>query len=136
MMRSRSSWRPLLLVLALLLAGCAQDDDGTQGASGPSGSQQIAEGKELYEETCALCHGVDLQGTNTGPPFMSPIYAPNHHPDGAFYAAVADGVQPHHWDFGAMPAQPNVPIQDVAAIVAYVRAQQIEAGITEDPSHP
>lgn len=54
--------------------------------------------------------------------------------DESFYAAVENGVQPHHWDFGAMPPQTSVDPEEVAAIVAYVRQQQAEAGITEDPS--
>lgn len=83
-----------------------------------------------------MCHGGDLKGTKTGPPFLSPVYAPNHHPDEAFYAAVANGVQPHHWEFGPMPAQPSVSPEDVAAIVAYIRAEQQKAGIIQDPSHP
>jgi mono/diheme cytochrome c family protein len=94
------------------------------------------EGKTLFEQTCAACHGTDLQGTTMGPPFLDPIYAPNHHPDESFYAAIENGVQPHHWDFGPMPAQPSVSADDAAAIIAYVRSEQTEAGITEDPSHP
>jgi mono/diheme cytochrome c family protein len=97
--------------------------------------QLLAEGRQQYEEACAACHGLDLKGTQAGPPFLSPIYAPNHHSDEAFFGAVAGGVQPHHWDFGPMPPQPNVSREDVEAIVAYIRARQLEAGITEDPSH-
>lgn len=111
------------------------DASGTE-RSATQNSELITEGKQLYEQTCAACHGVDLAGTKTGPPFLSPIYAPNHHPDEAFYAAVANGVRPHHWRFGLMPPQPSVSRQEVTAIIAYVRAEQQEAGITEDPSHP
>ena len=120
---------------ALLLTGCGGDggDDPEPGASGPD---LVAEGKALYEGTCAACHGKDLKGTDDGPPFLDPVYAPNHHSDEAFYAAAENGVQPHHWGFGPMPPQTSVDAGEVAAIVAYVRAQQEAAGITEDPSHP
>jgi hypothetical protein len=70
-----------------------------------------------------------------GPPFPDPIYAPNHHPDDAFRAAVAQGVAPHHWPFGPMPAQPSVDDKELEAIIAYVRDRQHAAGITHDPAH-
>jgi len=139
--RSRvASALAFLSALVLLLAGCAQDGDDAPNQESPSAeepgdSDLLAQGEALYEDTCALCHGADLEGTDTGPPFLSTIYAPNHHPDESFYAAVANGVQPHHWEFGPMPPQPAVTREQVEAIVAYIRSQQEEAGITEDPSH-
>ena len=126
------------VLMAALLAACGGggSEDGPASGDATSESSLVSDGRELYEQTCAMCHGSDLRGTDLGPPFLDPIYAPNHHPDGSFYAAVANGVEPHHWDFGAMPAQPAVAPEDVAAIVAFVRSEQEKAGITEDPSHP
>jgi mono/diheme cytochrome c family protein len=122
------------------LAACGGSDSGSDGPSRAAPAQPdsglVADGEALYQEVCSACHGEDLNGTDTGPPFLDPIYAPNHHSDEAFYAAVKNGVQPHHWDFGAMPPRPSVDPDEVAAIVAYVRDQQARAGITEDPSHP
>lgn len=118
--------------------GATQEADGGASSTEPAAreSQLVVDGQRLYEQNCAVCHGTDLKGTRTGPPFLSPIYAPNHHSDESFFAAVANGVQPHHWDFGPMPPQPSVEPEDVSAIVAYVRAQQEDKGIFEDPSHP
>ena len=128
----------LLLSTLALFGACGGGTSGSDDSAGTgsSASDLITRGKSLYAETCAVCHGSDLDGTETGPTFLSPIYAPNHHPDESFYAAVADGVQPHHWDFGAMPAQPSVGPDEVEAIIAFIRAEQEAAGITEDPSHP
>ena len=128
--------RRVSLLLILLLSGACGGDATPDAFGGDPGPDLIAQGQRLYQQNCAVCHGVDLKGTDTGPPFLSPIYAPNHHPDEAFYAAVANGVEPHHWEFGPMPAQPAVGRDDVTAIVAYVRSRQQDAGITEDPSHP
>lgn len=127
----------LLCVAAFSACGGGEpaDQESSTAPAAEANGDLAAEGEALYAETCAACHGADLQGTDTGPPFLDVIYAPNHHPDEAFYAAVENGVQPHHWDFGAMPSQPSVDPEEVAAIVAYVRQQQAEAGITEDPSH-
>ena len=138
--RTSSTARVLVLVLPLLLGACSQDSDDNPQLARPSaedsnGSELATQGKGLYEETCGVCHGLDLKGTDAGPPFLSPIYAPNHHPDESFYAAVEQGVQPHHWDFGPMPPQPAMKREQVEAIIAYVRSQQEAAGITEDPSH-
>jgi mono/diheme cytochrome c family protein len=96
----------------------------------------VAEGAVLYAAGCAVCHGSQLEGTDQGPPFLHTIYAPNHHSDEAFQRAVAVGVVPHHWQFGPMPPIPNLDRDEVAAIVAFIRAEQQAAGIIRDPTHP
>ena len=125
------------LALVAVVGACGSDSDGGSDdpSSGDAGVDLAMEGQEAFEANCAACHGEDLKGTDTGPPFLDPIYAPNHHPDEAFYGAVKNGVQPHHWQFGPMPPQPAVTEEQVAAIVSYVRFKQAEAGITNDPTH-
>ena len=123
-----------VMVVALLVGACGGSDEVADEDAGGSQNraQLVAKGKDSYEQTCAMCHGVDLRGTDIGPSFLTPIYKPDHHPDGAFYAAVANGVEPHHWEFGPMPAQPAVSPRDVAAIVAYVRSEQDKAGLIDE----
>ena len=136
LMRHRALACVVGLVLPLLFGACSEGSEEPPGTSGPSDTSEVAlDGEALFGETCAACHGEDLKGTDAGPPFLSPIYAPDHHPDEAFYSAVENGVQPHHWEFGPMPPQPTVSRDEVAAIIAYVREQQQAAGITEDPDH-
>lgn len=126
----------VVALVTALLAGCGgaattTADDANTGGSTPGATDDIelvAEGRELYEATCAACHGPDLAGTDNGPPFLDPIYAPDHHADGAFFVAAAMGVQPHHWDFGPMPRQPVEP-DEVRKIVAYVRSVQRAEGL-------
>jgi mono/diheme cytochrome c family protein len=96
----------------------------------------VAAGEALYIESCADCHGVDLLGTATGPPFLVPTYAPNHHGDEAFQRAVVAGVQPHHWNFGPMVPVEGLSRVDVSKIVTYVRSVQESEGILRDPTHP
>jgi mono/diheme cytochrome c family protein len=143
--RTQSRVAVLLTLICILAAALACGDDSDDGeasgaqtpsAAGAYDPELVAEGEAAYQQTCAMCHGDDLNGTDDGPPFLDPVYAPDHHPDEAFFAAAANGVQPHHWDFGPMPPQPDVTPDEVQAIVAYVRTQQIEAGIIEDPSQP
>lgn len=112
---------PAAIVVAVLSAcggGSESGDPAERGAALFRG-----------EATCAVCHGPDLQGTPMGPSFLDPIYAPDHHPDAAFLAAVRNGVQPHHWELGPMPALPHVDDDDVADIIAFVRREQRAAGI-------
>lgn len=102
------------------------------GSPQRSQAQLVREGKQLFEATCAACHGLDLRGTDDGPSFLDPIYAPDHHPDQSFHNAVANGVQQHHWNFGPMPPQRYADEDDVEAIIAYVRSRQRAAGIPRD----
>mgnify|MGYP000617905586 CR=1 FL=1 len=88
-----------------------------------------AQGKRLYEKHCASCHGLDLKGSDKGPPFLHPVYEPSHHGDAAFQAAVRYGSRAHHWKFGDMPPVSGVSADDAAHITAYVRQQQRQAGI-------
>ncbi len=108
---------------------------GAGTPSAPTDPDLVAAGATVYATECAACHGADLRGTGSGPPFLDPTYAPNHHSDAAFFLAVRQGVQPHHWDFGPMPPRPSLTDDDIAAVVAYIRSKQIEAGITFDPRH-
>jgi len=120
----------LLITVVLITMG---DEDAGPGVRDPDA---VAAGAVLYAENCAVCHGADLRGTETGPPFLHPYYAPNHHGDEAFQRAVLGGVVPHHWDFGPMPPVPGLTRDQVALIVEFVRSQQEAAGILSDPSHP
>lgn len=87
------------------------------------------DGRKLFAASCARCHGADGGGTTTGPPLVDPLYRPGHHPDAAFIAAVRSGVRSHHWDFGNMPAIPDLTDREVAAIIEFVRDAQARADI-------
>jgi len=109
---------PVTAAVALILTACG-------------GGGSTADGAALFTNSCASCHGEGLQGTTTGPPLLHQYYVPSHHPDEAFMRAIRQGVAPHHWDFGPMPPVPAVTEAQARAIIAYVRAQQREAGITD-----
>jgi mono/diheme cytochrome c family protein len=92
-----------------------------------------AQGKSLFLQNCASCHGSDLKGVDKGdkkgPPLLHKIYEPSHHGDAAFQLAAKNGVRAHHWPYGDMPPVPKVTPDDVAHITAYVRAEQRKIGI-------
>ncbi len=107
------------------------DTDKTQAVTVkvPDLSSVALEGKTLFEKNCLACHGKNAAGTGQGPPFINPIYRPDHHGDQAFVIAAMQGVRAHHWRFGNMPAQPQVKPDEIQKIVIYVRALQRANGI-------
>ena len=139
--QSRSRLVIVIGVLAVALVGAiafafsASQGQQVSGTAGPRDAALIAQGRALYATHCALCHGADLKGTSTGPPFLHVTYAPNHHGDESFQRAVAAGVTAHHWSFGDMPPLAHLTRDEVNAVVAFIRGQQRLNGILVDPSH-
>ena len=121
----------IALVMALSAAGCASgggDADG-RGESVDVVAPDADNGAALFAASCALCHGERGVGTQTGPPLVHQTYEPGHHSDDSFRNAMKNGVVSHHWNFGNMPARPELSDGDIEDIIAYVRAIQREAGI-------
>lgn len=106
----------------------------TNTAPSTAATGDRASGEGLFNANCAQCHGVEAAGTQSGPPLVHQYYVPSHHADGAFLLAVRNGVRPHHWNFGAMPAIRGLSDDDVTDIVAYVRDLQRDAGLIADGS--
>lgn len=106
--------------------GGSIDTTGLRSLTIPAEHQR---GLELYDQTCAVCHGEAGLGTTQGPPLIHIVYEPNHHADAAFILAAERGVRAHHWRFGDMPPQPTVTRDEVLAITAYIRWLQRQAGV-------
>lgn len=120
--------RVVVLVSSVLLGACA-GSAATPTGGATSAAPDIAAGEMLYQNNCASCHGVDLNGTDKGPPHLDIVYEPGHHADISFLLAVQRGVPQHHWDFGPMPPIDGLTPEQVDDIVAYVREKQREVGI-------
>ena len=61
-----------VVVIALALVGVAYaavsgGGDRAQAAAQDASTQDIAKGKALFDQTCATCHGLNGEGTKTGP---------------------------------------------------------------------
>ena len=100
-----------------------------KGIEIPAFNEIASAGADLFATNCASCHGPHASGTENGPPLIHKIYEPSHHGDASFYRAAANGVRPHHWQFGPMPKIEGVGEDDVTKIIAYVRALQRANGI-------
>lgn len=116
-------------ILAVVAVAGALAACGGGGAGDDAGGTDAAAGQVAFERYCISCHGAQAQGTEQGPPLVHEVYEPSHHPDDAFRQAAANGVQPHHWEFGPMPPVPAISEAEVDAVIAYVRGLQREAGI-------
>lgn len=125
-----------LMILSAGLVGCADAAPEAGTSEFATTIQQVeipaelAAGEAAFEANCAACHGTRGLGTEQGPPLIDIIYEPSHHADISFYMAVDRGVRAHHWNFGDMPALPNVEHPEVEAIVAYIRYLQRQVDIT------
>jgi len=95
----------------------------------PKTTPAINLGKTNYEAYCASCHGKTARGTDKGPTFISRIYHPGHHGDGAFYIAPKKGARAHHWKFGDMKPVAGVNDTQLQTIIEYVRAVQQANGL-------
>lgn len=119
-----------VVAAAMLVPSCGEAADTPTTPQDPA---LATAGADLYAAHCAECHGADLRGTDRGPSQLSELYAPDHHGDGAYLLAVQRGVPAHHWRFGDMPRIDGLTADDVAAIVAYVRQQQLIEGFEPYP---
>jgi len=121
----------VLIVTALLnlATGLRAQDAKSNSPREPEMTPALNLGKMNYEAYCASCHGKTTGGTDKGPTFISRIYHPGHHGDGAFFLAPKNGVRAHHWTFGDMKPVPEVNDLQLEYIVKYVRAVQKENGL-------
>ena len=85
---------------------------------------KLAKGQLLYEKYCSACHGVQLNGSDQGPPLVHPFYKPSHHNDGSIYRAALKGVKQHHWNFGNMPPVAGMTPGKMDSVVPYIRYYQ------------
>lgn len=124
---------PVGVVVAAVVVALVLTSGGSDEPPEPGSAEQLALGEEVFTQSCATCHGEGLRGGLAGPPLLHEFYAPDHHPDAAIRAAIANGVQPHHWEFAGMPPIPGLDEHEVDAVIAYIRDTQREAWGGETP---
>lgn len=96
----------------------------------PQLGETESQGQTIFEANCAACHGKNAAGREgAGPPLVHIIYEPSHHSDASFFMAAKNGVRAHHWRFGDMPPVEGISEDEIAKVIAYVRALQRENGI-------
>ena len=141
---------PKLLVAVVVIAGIFvvvnrfnNPGGGSMSSTKPGLTVAVAEpetysalardGKILFDQNCAACHGASASGSDTGPPLVHDIYNPGHHADDAFVLAARNGTRAHHWPYGDMPPIDGVNEAQARAIATYVRELQAANGIITQP---
>ncbi len=120
----------LSILFFIYISACSNSDTSGSDTPAPAAPSEFSEGEQLFNNNCAGCHGKGAKGTDRGPTFISKIYEPSHHGDGAFHMAVKRGVRAHHWNFGNMPKINGVSEEEVTKIIGYIRWIQRENGIS------
>lgn len=113
----------------MALAACGTPPETRAAFTPPPTPAAHAAGASYFGQHCVACHGAHAAGTDSGPPLVHAFYRPAHHGDQAFVLAIRQGVAAHHWRFGNMPPQPQVPDSQIGPIVGYLRWLQVAAGI-------
>ena len=117
----------------LILSACSdQPTVDVKKDAGVSEVMQLAdpdEGELIFVSRCAVCHGEAGMGSKQGPPLVHNIYRPDHHSDYSIERAVRFGVRSHHWGFGNMSPTPGLSSEDIQHLIAYIRQEQVRAGI-------
>jgi len=126
-------WLIVLFTSAAISAAIACSSPNEPTASPTSAkvdnAQSAYSGEDSFQNRCAVCHGQNAEGTQTGPPLVNRLYEIGHHPNFSFHNAVNKGVTAHHWNFGDMPPIPNVEPEEIEAIICHVRDLQRAEGI-------
>ena len=134
---SRKSWK-WWLILTLLLTACGGQSVTTNLSSEPYPTldpAQIAQGREVYRQYCAACHGPNAEGAanwaTPGPDGLYPAPPHNdaghtwHHPDRVLYETTRDGI--------GDPLRPGSPLRmpawggkltdaEIRAVVEYFKS--------------
>ena len=113
--RRHSIARPVLLMLALLVVGLGYAGVNPQRSSAETEmTQQIEEGKALFDLTCSSCHGLGAEGTSRGPTLIGVGAA-------SVDFQMGTGRMPAVRQEAQLPArQVNYSQEQIDAVAAYV----------------
>jgi len=130
-MRAPLSWitarrrRPVagyaVVLLGLLAVGggyaAVTASGSAASADAPAANQtQIDQGRQIFVQDCSSCHGLDAQGTNTGPSLIGVGSA-------AVYFQVSTGRMPAKEIEAEMPRKPMTMRYDqMLAVAAYIQS--------------
>lgn len=138
--RRRGAW-PIVALAAIALGGLAfvygkAAMDGGVGTRANAGDATlVAEGRAVYAQHCAECHGAKLEGQpnwqtrNPDGTFPAPPHDPSghtwHHPDRVLFAIAKDGGQrhaPQGFKSGMPPFAGTLSDREIWASLAYIKS--------------
>ncbi len=102
----------------------------------PGDAEQVAQGKAVYDENCAACHGADLEGQPNWRERMPTGYLPApphdesghtwHHPDQQLFAITKRGTAafaPPGYATTMIGFGERLPDRDIWAALAYIKSR-------------
>ena len=129
--------RSIMLIAAIAIAGCSDastpDDDPR---ASPRDVSKVAEGRKLYAQHCASCHGAKLEGQPNwrqrlpsgrlpAPPHDESGHT-WHHPDSVLFGITKHGLVPRYApkDYETdMPAfSGKLTDEEIWAVLAYIKS--------------
>ncbi len=119
----------------ILVIGAAQTSASRQGAD-PNDARQVAQGRQVYAEKCASCHGANLEGQpgwkqelpeggRTAPPHDQTGHT-WHHPDAYLFEATKYGgqsVSPPDYKNNMPAFGETLSDQQIWAVLAYIKSR-------------
>lgn len=115
-----------LAAIGVVYAALAPRVDRAEAANPPAAQQDVAQGKRLFNQTCASCHGLNLEGTKQAPSLIGVGAA-------SVDFQVGTGRMPAMNPGAQMPRKPPVlNEQQTRQLAAYV--QSIGGGPAVPPS--
>lgn len=118
-----------VVALAAIVAVVLTATGGSDGPPAPGSPEELALGAEVFDQSCATCHGPAARGGLAGPPLTHEIY--EGLTDADIRTVIEQGKPPTNWpqfEAGMAPV-PNLSASEVDAVIAYVRDVQREAGL-------
>lgn len=121
-----------MAILALALAACGGSSDGGDTATttfAPLANGDPVAGAEVYQGTCATCHGADLGGIDgLGKPLAPSEFVVDHTEAelSAFIAVGRPTSDPENTQGVDMPPKggnPSLDARDLLDVSAYLKAQ-------------
>lgn len=129
----RIASRLLLAAVTLAVAAQAQVSTGEGPAEVKNplagNPQAVQEGRSQFRFNCAMCHGVDAQGTQKAPSLTSGRWA-HGGSDGELFHTIQHGVPGT-----LMPAQESILSEtEIWQVISYLRSLQHAAPVEGDPA--
>ena len=128
--RRHSIARPALLILALVVIGLGYAGVNPQRSSAETEmTQQIEEGKALFDFTCSSCHGLNAEGTTQGPTLIGVGAA-------AVDFQMGTGRMPAARQEAQLPARKvNYTQEQIESVAAYVASLGPGPAIPEESQY-
>jgi mono/diheme cytochrome c family protein len=121
------------VALAAIVAVVLTATGGSDDPPAPGSPEELALGAEVFDQSCATCHGPEAGGGLAGPPLTHEIYGDLT--DADIRTVIDQGKQPTNWprfEAGMTPI-PGLSVSEVDAVIAYVRDVQRSAWGGDSP---